>query len=54
MVDNQQPKQMRTTFSSLSVLQICDNKGVILGYRFKFKISPHLLATLVTSSQTLD
>ena len=38
--------------SSLGVLQIRDEEGVILGYRFK--IPPHLLATLTTSSQILD
>ena len=34
--------------SSLCVLQIRDNKGVFVGYWFK--IPPHLLATLTTSS----
>jgi len=38
--------------SSLGALQIRDDKGVILGYRFK--IPPDLHATLTTSSQALD
>ena len=38
--------------SSLGTFQIRDTKGVILGYRFK--IPPHLLTTLSTSSQILD
>jgi len=38
--------------SSLGILQIRDDKGVILGYRFK--IPPDLLATLNASSKTLD
>ena len=38
--------------SPLDTLQIHDAKGVILGYRFK--IPPHLLTALSTSSQILD